>query len=82
MRRLCAEAGIPTIEVGDDVDVVMRSAADRAVTIVINHRDEPLVLAGLALAGVDLVSGSEVASGSTVVPAGGVIAVLTERSES
>ncbi|WP_082515067.1 beta-galactosidase [Yonghaparkia sp. Root332] len=82
MRRLCAEAGIPTIEVGDDVDIVVRSAADRSIMIVINHRDEPLALTGLALAGVDLVSGSEVASGSTVVPAGGVIAVLTERSES
>lgn len=80
MRRLCAEAGIPTIEVGDDVDVVVRSAADRTITFVINHRDEPLT--GLALAGLDLVSATEVAPGAAVVPAGGVIAVLSERSES
>jgi len=81
MRRACGEAGIPVTDVGDDVDLVVRSGDGRAVTIVINHRDAELRLADLPLEGVDLVTG-ESASGPAVVPAGGIIAVLTERSHS
>lgn len=81
MRRLCGEAGIPVIEVGDDVDVVVRSADDRRIAFVINHRDEPVEIASPALIGLDLVAGTAVAGPATIVPAGGVVAVLSERSE-
>lgn len=81
MRRACAEAGIPVTDVGDDVDLVVRSGDGRAVTIVINHRDAELRLADLSLDGVELVTGESV-SGPAVVPAGGIVAVLTERSHS
>jgi beta-galactosidase len=81
MRRLCAEAEIPTIEVGPDADVVVRSAGDRAITFILNHRDEPLELVLPALTGVDLISDTAVESVATV-PAGGTMAVLTQRRAS
>jgi len=70
MRRLCGEAGIPVIEVGVDVDVVVRASDDRRIVFVINHRDEPIEIASPALVGLDLVSGTAVAGPATIVPAG------------
>lgn len=85
MARLCAEAGIPTIDLGEGVDLVVRRDDDRTVTFVINHRDEPLDLAALepltvGLTGVDLVTGDPVGAAMRV-PAGGIIVVLAERSD-
>lgn len=76
LRRLCAEAAVPVIEVGIDVDLVTRSSATHTATFVINHRDEPIVV---GLAGVDLISGDTVTD-ATPVPAGGSRVIVVERS--
>ena len=77
MRQLAAEAGVPIVEVGDDVDVVTRHSATDSFTFVINHRSEPIAV---PYAGLDLVSG-ETVSDATPLPAGAVRVVMSERSD-
>lgn len=77
LRELCAEAHIPVLDVGDDVDIVTRRSATARYTFVINHRSEPVTV---PVAGLDLVSG-EAVSVTTPVPAGGVRVILDGRSD-
>jgi beta-galactosidase len=77
LRQLCAEAAVPVLEVGPDVDVVARRAATADVTFIINHRSEPITV---PVAGLDLVSG-ETVTDATPLPAGAVRVVMSERSD-
>lgn len=77
LRRLCADAGVPVIEVGFDVDIVTRRSPSADFTFIINHRDQPLTV---PVAGLDLVSG-ETVDDSTPLRAGAVRVVMTERSD-
>ncbi|MGB3909549.1 MAG: beta-galactosidase [Pseudolysinimonas sp.] len=76
LNRLCAEAGIPVVAVGPDVDLVTRVTPTHDATFVINHRDEPITV---PVSGLDLVTG-ETVTDTTPVAAGGVRVVITERS--
>lgn len=76
LRRLCAEAGVATLELGFDVDVVTRVSESLHATFVINHRAESI---SVPLTGLDLVSGEAVA-GATQIDAGAVRVIVTERS--
>ena len=77
MRQLAAEAGVPLVEVGYDVDVVTRRTASDDFTFVINHRSEPITV---PYAGLDLVSG-ETITDATPLAAGAVRVVVSERSD-
>lgn len=77
MRELCAEAGIEVIDVGDDVDIVIRRSDLKQYTFIINHRPEPIAVPA---DGLDLVSG-EIVSGTASVPAGGVRVIIGGRSD-
>ncbi len=76
LTRLCAEAAVPLLEVGPDVDIVTRSTETLEATFVINHRDEPITA---PVSGVDLISG-ETVNHATPVAAGAVRVIITERS--
>lgn len=76
LSRLCADAGIPTIDVGPDVDIVTRVTPTHAATFIINHRDEPITV---PISGVDLVTG-ETVTDTTPVAAGAVRVIFRERS--
>ncbi|WP_309713582.1 beta-galactosidase trimerization domain-containing protein, partial [Pseudolysinimonas sp.] len=76
LTRLCAEAAVPLLEVGPDVDIVTRVTETLEATFVINHRDEPITV---PVSGVDLVSG-ETVTDATPVAAGAVRVIITERS--
>ena len=76
MRRLCADAGVPIIEVGPDVDLVTRRTATDEATFIINHGAAPITV---PFAGIDLISGESV-SDTTPLPAGAVRVVISERS--
>jgi beta-galactosidase len=77
VRKLAAEAGVPMVEVGDDVDVVTRRTGTETFTFVINHRSVPIAV---PYAGLDLVTG-ETVSDATPLPAGAVRVVMSERSD-
>ncbi len=76
LTRLCAEAAVPLVEVGPDVDIVTRATSTHDATFVINHRDEPITV---PVSGVDLVTG-ETVTDATPVAAGAVRVIITERS--
>lgn len=76
-RDLAADAGLPIVDVGYDVDVVTRQTATDDITFIINHRSEPIAV---PYAGLDLVSG-ETVSDATPLPAGAVRVVISERSD-
>ncbi len=77
MRGLCSEAGVEVVEVGTDVDVVMRRSATHDFTFIINNRDQPI---SVPVAGLDLVSGETVGETEAVAP-GTVRCVMAERSD-
>lgn len=77
LRRLCADAGVPVLEVGPDVDVVTRRTPTAEFTFIINHRSEPVTV---PVAGLDLVAG-ETVTDATPLPAGAVRVVMSERSD-
>ena len=77
LRRLCADAGVPVVEVGPDVDLVTRRTATDEFTFIINHRAQPITV---PFAGLDLVSG-ETVSDDAPLPAGAVRVVMSERSD-
>lgn len=77
LRRLCADADVPIVEVGFDVDIVTRRSPSADFTFIINHRDLPLTV---PVAGLDLVSG-ETVDGATPLAGGSVRVVMTERSD-
>jgi len=70
LTRLLTEAGISTLEVGADVDVVVRRRGEDEFGFVVNHGTSALVVHGF---GVDLLTGAEV--NETPVPPGGSIVV-------
>lgn len=77
LRELCAEAGVPALEVGPDVDIVNRVSATERFTFIINHRTEAITV---PVAGHDLVSDERI-EGSAVVPAGAVRVIASGRSD-
>lgn len=77
LRGLCAEAGVDTIEVGVDVDIVTRRDDRTEATFIINHRAESILV---ARAGLDLISG-EIVTDDTPLASGAVRVVLSERSD-
>ena len=77
LRRLCAEAGIPTIDAGADVDIVVRRGDGIEAVIVINHRDIEIEV---DVHGHDLIDGGFY-DGPTRVAAGDVRVVMTERND-
>ena len=77
LRRLCADADLPIIDVGFDVDIVTRRTPLADFTFIINHRDLPLTV---PVAGLDLVSG-ETVDDATPLAGGSVRVVMTERSD-
>ncbi len=77
MRRLCAEAGIPIMAVGHDVDVVVRRGETHEAVFIINHRDDEIEV---ELHGRDLVDGG-IHDGPTRIAAGDVRVVMRERND-
>jgi len=77
LRELCAEAGVPALELGPDVDIVNRVSATERYTFIINHRTEAITV---PVAGHDLVSDERI-EGSAVVPAGAVRVIASGRSD-
>ncbi|WP_297603194.1 beta-galactosidase [Microcella sp.] len=76
LRRVCADAGVDTLELGFDVDVVTRVTESMRATFIINHRTESITV---PVAGLDLISG-DVIGGAARIDAGSVRVIVSERS--